>query len=187
MSKEKPEGRTSAEAPDVLGGPGQSDTERALPIMSDRQVPADWTDYNGHMNEACYLIAAAEATDRFLDMLGAGQDYVRTGKSFFTIETHIRYLAEVLVADRIRITTQILRGEGKKLHLFHRLWRGDGTLSATVETLLVHVDLASRRSCQPDATIQRAMAQLAADHSNLRAEGAGSFIALVPQQQETAK
>ena len=30
-----------------------------------RAVPLDWTDYNGHMNEARYLQAFGDATDRF--------------------------------------------------------------------------------------------------------------------------
>jgi len=30
-----------------------------------RVVPLDWTDYNGHMNEARYLQAFCDATDKF--------------------------------------------------------------------------------------------------------------------------
>ncbi|WP_338044280.1 thioesterase family protein [Paracoccus yeei] len=48
-----------------------------LPLTGDMMVPPEWTDYNGHMNEAFYLVAAAGATDRFLDMIGAGQPMSR--------------------------------------------------------------------------------------------------------------
>lgn len=167
-------------------GPGHEAQSGAghsvFPVTADRQVPADWTDYNGHMNEAYYLVAAASATDRFLEILGAGKDYVSTGKSFFTVETHIRYLAEILAADRLHITTQVLRGEDRKLHLFHRLWRGDGMLSATVETLLLHADLASRRSSHPDAHVLHAITKFAAAHSARTAGGAGRFVGEKPSR-----
>ncbi|SFA52792.1 Acyl-CoA thioesterase FadM [Paracoccus halophilus] len=154
----------------------------ALPVTAERQVPPDWADANGHMNEAHYLVVAAGATDRFLELIGAGADYLRSGRSFFTVETHIRYLAEVLAGDRLTVTTQVLRGEGRKLHLFHRLHRGDGMLAATVETLLLHTDLDTRRSSPPDARIAEAIGRFAATHSGQPAEGAGRFVGEKPSR-----
>ncbi len=145
-----------------------------LPQTGDMMVPPEWTDYNGHMNEAFYLVAAAEATDRFLDMIGAGPAYVAAGRSFFTVETHIRYLAEVESGTRLIVTTQLLGAEGKRLHLFHRILRHQ-ELAATVETLLIHTDLTSRRACPPDPAIAEALAPFAA-HSALHAEGTGRFV-----------
>lgn len=145
-----------------------------LPMTGDITVPPEWTDYNGHMNEAFYLVAAAGATDRFLHMIGAGPAYVATGRSFFTVETHIRYLAEVDTGTRLTITTQLLAAEGKRLHLFHRLLRGPEP-AATVETLLIHTDLTSRRACPPDPAIAQALAPFAA-HLALPPEDAGRFV-----------
>lgn len=34
------------------------------------RVPAEWTDGNGHMNVACYVLAFDRATDAFYDALG---------------------------------------------------------------------------------------------------------------------
>ena len=39
-------------------------------------VPADWIDYNGHMNVAYYVLAFDQATDEFFDYLGIGNSYV---------------------------------------------------------------------------------------------------------------
>lgn len=147
-----------------------------LPLTFTRQVPAEWADYNGHMNEAFYLVAAAAATDRCLDLLGAGPAYVATGKSFFTVETHIRYLAEVAVSAQLSVTTQVIAAPAKRLHLFHRLWAGLDHPSATVETLLLHTDLSTRRSSQPDASVAEAIAAMASAHSGLLPEGAGRFV-----------
>jgi carnitine 3-dehydrogenase len=141
----------------------------ALPETLLRTVPQTWTDYNGHMNEAHYLEAGAAATDRFMEMIGADAAYIAAGGTFFTVENHLVYMAEILAGDRLRATTQVLAGAGKKLHLLHRLYRGDGTLSATMETLLLHVDLATRRSAPPRDPVAGLLPRWAEAHSGLDA------------------
>ncbi len=149
-----------------------------LPVTADRQIPQCWTDYNGHMNEAQYLEAAAAATDRFMEMIGADADYIAAGKSYFTVESHIRFVEELHARDRLTITTQVLGGEGKKLHLFHHLRGGGGKLAATVETFLLHVDLSTRASCLPGAQVAEKLASFAAAHAQLPfPEGAGRYVA----------
>jgi len=147
-----------------------------LPITSRRQVPVTWTDYNGHMNEACYLEAASWATDGLMRLIGAGADYVATGRSFFTVDTRLRYLAEVHAGDMLTITTQVLEAEGKKMRLFHRLIRGDSTLAATVETLLLHTDLETRRASLPAPNVAQALAHFASAHAGMPAIGAGGAV-----------
>jgi carnitine 3-dehydrogenase len=147
-----------------------------LPVTATRQVPVSWTDYNGHMNEAHYLEAASLATDRFMQMIGADADYVAGGRSYFTVENHIRYLDEIHAGDRLTITTQVLPGQGKRLHLFHRLWRGGDTLAATVETMLIHTDLSTRRSSEPDPVVSECLSAWVASHAGREAEGAGRFV-----------
>lgn len=146
-----------------------------LPVTVSRQVPVTWTDYNGHMNETHYLEAASLATDRFMEMVGADAAYVAAGNSYFTVENHVRYLDEIHAGDRLTVTTQVLAGQGKKMHLFHRIWRGD-VLAATVESLLLHTDLTARRTSLPSATVAQALADWAARHAGLEAEGAGRFV-----------
>jgi carnitine 3-dehydrogenase len=117
-----------------------------------RAIPLDWTDYNGHMNEARYLQAFGDATDRLMDIVGCNADYIANGGSYFTAETHIRHLDEVHAGTRIHIDTQILLGAGKKMHLFHRMY-ADDRLLATGEHMLIHVDLATRRAFLADREI----------------------------------
>lgn len=152
---------------------------RGLPITSARQVPQGWTDYNGHMNEACYLEAATWATDGLMQLIGADAAYISGGHSFFTVDTRVRYLDEVHAGDRLVITTQVLEGAGKRMRLFHRIWCGSGVearLAATVETLMLHVDLDTRRSCSPLPAVAKALARLATEHAALPAEGAGGAV-----------
>jgi len=151
-----------------------------LPVTLDIQVPQTWTDYNGHMNEAHYLEAGAKATDQFMVMIGADADYIASGLSYFTAESHVRYLNETHEGARLRVETQVINGEGKKLHLFHNLLSGGG-LVATVETLLLHVDLDTRRSCPPAPKVAEALVRIAAAHSVLpKPEGLGRFVGQRP-------
>lgn len=154
------------------------ETEKAdLPVTLDRQVPQSWTDYNGHMNEAHYLEAAAAATDRFMEMIGADAAYVASGRSYFTVENHIRYLEEIHAGDRLVAATQVLQGAGKKMHLFHFLKNGEGRLVATVETLLLHVDLKTRASSVPSDAVGEALKAFGTAHAQKPVpEGAGRFV-----------
>ncbi|MCX7645184.1 MAG: carnitine 3-dehydrogenase [Rhodobacteraceae bacterium] len=158
--------RIGRPAPDLSG-----------PILTGaRAVPLDWTDYNGHMNEARYLQAFGDATDRFMEIVGCDADYIATGGSFFTAETHIRHLGEVHAGERIEIRTQLLGAEGKRMHLWHEM-RAGGALKATGEHMLIHVSLATRRPSPPGETVAARLAEVWAAHARLpRPEGAGRAV-----------
>ncbi|MEM1342110.1 MAG: carnitine 3-dehydrogenase, partial [Pseudomonadota bacterium] len=152
-----------------------------LPVTADQRVPESWTDYNGHMNETHYLELGSYASDRFMALIGADEAYIAGGLSYFTAESHVRYLGEVNAGERIWATTQVLEAEGKKLHLFHQIWRGEGDLAAQVETILLHVDLSTRKSCPPAEQVALALAQYADAHRHLpRPEGVGRFVGQRP-------
>ena len=141
-----------------------------------RAVPLDWTDYNGHMTESRYLDAFACSTDRFMEIVGCDSDYIASGGSYFTAETHIRHLDETHAGAKIEVRTQMLLGAGKKLHLFHSMYEGDKLL-ATGESFLLHVSLEDRRPCAPSAVIEAAMARVAEGQAALPyPEGAGNAI-----------
>ncbi|MBT3139803.1 carnitine 3-dehydrogenase [Phaeobacter gallaeciensis] len=141
-----------------------------------RAVPLDWTDYNGHMTESRYLDAFACSTDRFMEIAGCDSDYIASGGSYFTAETHIRHLDETHAGAKIEVRTQMLLGAGKKLHLFHSMFEGDKLL-ATGESFLLHVSLENRRPCAPSAAIEAALARVTEAQASLPyPEGAGNAI-----------
>ncbi|KQI72119.1 3-hydroxyacyl-CoA dehydrogenase [Loktanella sp. 5RATIMAR09] len=145
-------------------------------ITLERAVPLDWTDYNGHMNEARYLQAFGDATDRMMALVGCDAAYIATGGSYFTAETHIRHLDEVHAGAVIRIETQVLNGAGKKMHVFHRMYEGAREL-ATGEHMLIHVSLETRRACDPAPALAATLAKVAAAHAGLPLpEGAGKAV-----------
>jgi len=165
------------------GAASAAEADLSRPIVTlERRVPADWTDYNNHMNESRYLQCFADASDALLRLIGVDADYVAGGGSFFTVETHIRHLDEVAALEPIQVTTQVLEAKGKKLRLFHRLHHGapdqnEGRLLATGEHMLIHVDLANRAAADPAPAVAARAAELAAAHAALELpDGAGRAV-----------
>ncbi|MFM7626942.1 MAG: thioesterase family protein, partial [Gammaproteobacteria bacterium] len=68
------------------------------------------------------------------------------------------HLAEVHAGARLRVTTQLLDGSGKRMHLLNRLYDGAGQLLATAEHLLLHVSLETRRASPPGPALQQKLA-----------------------------
>ena len=58
---------------------------------------------------------------------------------------------------------------GKKLRLQNAMHHQDGRLLATNEMLLIHVDLNTRKSCEPRADLAKTLADIAAKHQSLTA------------------
>lgn len=147
------------------------------PIVTLRMaVPADWTDYNGHMTEAKYLEAFGFATDRFMEAVGIDADYISENLSLFTAETHIRHLSECHVGEPFQMATRLLVAEGKKISLWHEMWVGE-RLAATAENMMIHVDLTTRRACPPRADIAETLAEVLDRHGKLPVpEGAGRAV-----------
>ncbi len=137
-----------------------------LPVTVEMQVPTTYVDYNGHMNEAPYMEVSARASDRFMEMIGADAAYIAGGLSYFTAENHIRYFAEIDIGARITVTTQALGGDGRKLHLLNKFWTGGDTPAATVETLMLHVDLTTRRVVAPTGVVAERAAAYVAAHAD---------------------
>lgn len=145
------------------------------------EVQPEWIDYNGHMNLAYYVVLFDQATDLVFDAIGLGLDYRRnTGKGTFVVETHTLYENELLVGARVRIATQILGSDDKRLHLGHEMFAIDSGLRAAVQELMfLHVDLVARRVCPFLPELHETVARWTAAHAPLpRPAWAGRRIAM---------
>lgn len=160
-----------------LGQRAADVTDPAAPALTLRRaVPLDWTDYNGHMNEAKYLQAFGDATDRFMELIGCDAAYIASGGSYFTAETHIRHLDEVHAGAMIEVRTRVLGGGGKKMHLWHEMREGTRVL-ATGEHFLLHVSLETRRPSEPSPDIDAALRRFVDAQAEIpKPEGAGRAI-----------
>src|ERR1700733_4876791 len=143
-------------------------------------VRPEWIDANGHMNVGFYVVAFDHATDSFAEQLGVAWPYVehRLGMTFI-LEVHATFGREMRLGEPLRVTTQILDFDDKRLHLFHTMYHADaGYRAATNELLMMHVDYASRRAAPwPEETMRRLQAMAAAHRDLPRPAEAGRPIA----------
>ncbi|MDM5147370.1 carnitine 3-dehydrogenase [Candidatus Persebacteraceae bacterium Df01] len=144
------------------------DDNSTEPLLTlSRRVPAHWADMNGHMNESRYLECFSDATEALMRHIGADDDYIASGYSYFTAETHLCHLQETVIDECIVVHTQVLGAADKKLHLFHQLKDENGNTLATGEHFLIHVNLQTRRACPPLPSVRAAADLLAQAHAAL--------------------
>lgn len=133
---------------EIAGMSSQIVAEIPVPFETDHVVvKPEWVDYNGHMNVGYYPVAFDLGFDIVYNFLGVGGDDIRrTGITTFVVETHFTYQQELREGDRLRITTQLLGHDAKRLHLFQHMYHaGEGYLAATGEWMILCVDLDTRK------------------------------------------
>jgi acyl-CoA thioester hydrolase len=145
------------------------------------EVLPEWIDANDHMNLAYYTVLFDYATDALFDAIDIGRHYKdSTGNGTFVVETHNLYERELLLADRVRVSTQILGMDGKRLHLAHEMFMvANGQRAATQELMYLHIDLSTRRVVPfPDGVRERVAAAAAAHAGLPRPDWSGRRIAM---------
>ena len=149
-------------------------------VSSVMRVEDGWIDYNGHLNMAYYNVLFDRAVDEAYELLGIGQEYIKTHHSTFTAEVHVRYLRELQAGDPVRVTFQLLDFDSKRLHYFEQLFHAtEGWVSATSENIALHVDMDARKTAPFPAAAARGLARMKASHARLpRPEPAGRRIAM---------
>jgi acyl-CoA thioester hydrolase len=161
---------------------GVSGVYEAAPILTGpRQVPAEWIDYNGHMNVAYYSLAFDNAVDVLLEEhLGIGESYVkRARRGPYVLQNHLHYTGELLEGETFRIAIRLLDWDAKRLHLFLEMTDASGEVCATSEQLLMNVDLTSRRSTPYEDWAAARIAALGTAQAGLkRPEQAGAPIGI---------
>jgi acyl-CoA thioester hydrolase len=137
------------------------------------EVLPEWIDANNHMNLAYYTVLFDYATDALFDAIGIGSQYKdRTNHGTFAVESHNLYERELLLGDRVRIATQILGMDGKRLHLGHEMFMlASGRRAATQELMYLHVDLTARRVVSFPPAVRERVAAAASAHAGLARPG----------------
>lgn len=131
-------------------------------------VEPDWVDYNGHMTEAAFLTAFGWASDKLFRYIGIDEAYRSAGHSLYTVETHLNYLREASLWDPLRVATQVLGVDAKRVHLFHSMRHGgSGELLCTTEQMLLHVDMARSTVAPMLPGPAAALAAIAESHAGL--------------------
>jgi len=104
------------------------------------EVRDEWLDYNGHVTDSAYAVMCTAANEAFLEYLGVSADYLaRTGCTTYTVEAHLRYLAEVAGGATITSETILVDADAKRLRIHTTLFDGE-TQVLTGEYLYLHMD-----------------------------------------------
>ncbi|EJW09280.1 3-hydroxyacyl-CoA dehydrogenase [Rhodovulum sp. PH10] len=150
-------------------------------VSSVMRVEPDWIDYNGHLNMAWYNVLFDRAFDEVLALIGAGPAYVDQQRhSYYTAETHVRYLRELKAGDAVRATVQLLDCDAKRMHYFVQLFHAtEAWMAATAEVMALHVDMTAQKTAPIPPEIAERLADLEASHARLPCpEAAGRRIAM---------
>jgi acyl-CoA thioester hydrolase len=158
------------------------DMEPPAPFVSSvMTVEPQWIDYNGHLNLAYYNVLFDRAVDEFYELIGVGPDYLKQhGHSTMVAEVHVRYLRELHANDPVRVAVQLLDFDNKRMQLFEHLTHaGEGWLSATSESMTLHVDMTAKKVAPFPPAILDALARIKKLHAVLPwPDGAGRRVAM---------
>ncbi|HUC09027.1 MAG TPA: thioesterase family protein [Stellaceae bacterium] len=133
------------------------------------EVLPEWIDLNGHMNLAYYTVLFDYASDLLFETIGIGRSYKdATGHGTFVVETHNLYEHELLVGEQVRVASQIIAADDKRLHVAHEMYRlADGRRAAMQELMFLAIDLGRRRVAPFLEDARAAVAAAAAAHARL--------------------
>jgi acyl-CoA thioester hydrolase len=108
-------------------------------------LPA-WLDYNGHMNDANYLMVFGYGLDLFMDRVGIGEEDRKTHEiSLYTMQAHLSYVSELHASEPIRVETRVLDFDQKRVVLYYEMFREEALAAGPVaacESMNLHVSTA---------------------------------------------
>lgn len=120
-------------------------------------VQDTWLDAYGHLNEAYYLVPFSNATWKLQDHFGIGVDYFKeTGCAIYTVETHMRYLAEVRAPAVTEIEGFIIASDPKRIWFAHEMLV-EGIIRATAEFMVLHYNTRENRTAAMPDDVQIAL------------------------------
>ncbi|MDP9087379.1 MAG: thioesterase family protein [Pseudomonadota bacterium] len=104
-------------------------------------IEPEWIDFNGHVRDAYYALAASYAVDGLMDHLGLDAAYRESTRcTLYTLEMHIHFLHEVKDSDDLKIVTSILDVDRKRIHAaFGFACSRLAAPAATADMMLLHV------------------------------------------------
>lgn len=141
---------------------------RQLPKITNKIIPPEYEDANGHVNIQHYLSIYDEAGWPFFAMLGLDERYMKEERNgLFDLEHHLRYLAELHVGDTVTVHGRFLGRTAKRLHgLWFIVNESRDQLSNTFEFITSHANLEERRTSPfPEELAARLDAMIAEHHA----------------------
>ncbi len=116
-------------------------------LLTTKKIINDWTDYNGHMNLAFYILVFDKGAENILSKFKMGEQSAKTTKkSTMAVETHTTYKNEVKEGEEVEIYLSFLDHDKKRIHYKLEMYeKSKNILSATTEVLSLYIDLNYRK------------------------------------------
>jgi acyl-CoA thioester hydrolase len=147
-------------------------------------LPA-WVDYNNHLNDGYYTVVFSDATTALMAYIGLGPaERQATNHTLFTLEMHTNYLLEVKGGLEVRVDTQLLAYDAKRLHIFHTMHRAnEAEIVATNEQMLMSIDMSGPKGAPWLPPVLGKIDDIWRSHKDLpRHKNAGRSIGLPPRK-----
>lgn len=140
-----------------------------LPVTHRQVIPESYLDMMGHMNVSWYTQLFSASTMGTLKLMGMDKEYfVENQAGSFALESHIQYLAEVLVGKNISVRTRLVGSSQRMFHFMHFLINDDDqVLSSTCEFVGAHMDLEKRRIAPMPIPIREITQKICEQHAQL--------------------
>jgi acyl-CoA thioester hydrolase len=132
-------------------------------------VPPEWEDRNGHVNVQYYLRLYELGGWRILERAGFDEDWFnRCNISFFDLENHLRYLAEINVGDTVSGYSRLVGVSDKRLHgMYLIVNETQSRLAAVIEYVTAMIDMRVRRTAAFPEELSDGLGALLARHRKL--------------------
>ena len=141
-----------------------------LPVSWQGSVQDDWIDENGHMNIRYYIDIGGYSTDKVCRDIGIDNAYRSERRmGVFTAEQHVTYLTEMHLGTNFTAHVRMVDISDKVGHMISMIVNADSSeLACIYETVLVHVDMDTRRSQPFPDDVSSAFSTLRAEHEELK-------------------
>src|SRR5262245_32493309 len=179
---------STSSAPSLTPKPstaGSTRIEVSLLTLHRATVIPAWVDYNNHLNDGYYTVIFSDATTALMAYIGLGPaERQATNHTLFTLEMHTNYLLEVKGGAEVRVDTQLLAHDAKRLHIFHTMHRGnEAEVVATNEQMLMSIDMSGPKGAPWLPPVLGKIDAIWQSHKDLpRHKNAGRSIGLPPKK-----
>ena len=137
--------------------------------LNSKKIIKDWTDYNGHMNVAYYvLIFDLFGAEILMNRFHMGEESAKTNKkSTMVVESHITYNEEVKEGDEVDVNLLYFDHDKKRLqYKLEMIHKEKKYVASTIETLSLYVDLSLRKVAEFEEEKVKIMDQYIKENSS---------------------
>ena len=138
--------------------------------LNSKKIIKEWTDYNGHMNVAYYvLIFDLFGAEILMDKFKMGEESAKkTKKSSMVVESHITYNQEVKEGDEVDVNLLYFDHDKKRLqYKLEMIHKEKKFLASTIEILSLYVDLNQRKVSEFENEKTELMKEFIDKHKNI--------------------